>query len=229
MKPLTLAAVGFERYAKATRRATFLPEMERVVPWPALCGLIAPFYPIRQWPSADRGRADAAHLFLAAMVQPVGPGGGRGALRFVGNARFRRHRSRPRAGVGERRNSAPVSTIDNPNPTKAALPANLGSDSTSLRSRRREDPRSEYSGPIANCPIGRASESGANRVHSRRVPARSAVPHQAQSRCAWAQAVPPVQMRPRLGRAHTPGSRRALLFPSENLRERCSGIAANKP
>ena len=46
MKQLTLAAVGFERYAKATRRATFLAEMERVVPWPALCGLIAPFYPI---------------------------------------------------------------------------------------------------------------------------------------------------------------------------------------
>ena len=41
MKQLTLAAVGFERYAKTTRRATFLAEMERVVPWLALCGLIA--------------------------------------------------------------------------------------------------------------------------------------------------------------------------------------------
>ena len=40
MKQLTLAAVGFERYAKTTRRATFLAEMERVVPWPALCALI---------------------------------------------------------------------------------------------------------------------------------------------------------------------------------------------
>src|SRR5213078_142064 len=45
MKQLTLATVGFERYAKTTRRATFLTEMERVVPWPALCGLIEPFYP----------------------------------------------------------------------------------------------------------------------------------------------------------------------------------------
>ena len=36
MKQLTLAAVGFERYAKTTRRAVFLTEMERVVPWPAL-------------------------------------------------------------------------------------------------------------------------------------------------------------------------------------------------
>src|SRR5690349_2015855 len=45
MKQLTLAAVGFERYAKTTRRAAFLAEMERVVPWPALCALIEPFYP----------------------------------------------------------------------------------------------------------------------------------------------------------------------------------------
>src|SRR5438270_11665326 len=45
MKQLTLAAVGFERYAKTTRRAVFLAEMERVVPWSALCALIEPFYP----------------------------------------------------------------------------------------------------------------------------------------------------------------------------------------
>ena len=45
MKQLTLAAVGFERYAKTTRRAVFLIEMERVVPWPALSALIDPFYP----------------------------------------------------------------------------------------------------------------------------------------------------------------------------------------
>src|SRR5213596_831922 len=45
MKQLTLAAVGFERYAKTTRRATFLAEMEGVVPWSALCALIEPFYP----------------------------------------------------------------------------------------------------------------------------------------------------------------------------------------
>ena len=45
MKQLTLATVGFERYAKPTRRAVFLAEMERIVPWSALCALIAPFYP----------------------------------------------------------------------------------------------------------------------------------------------------------------------------------------
>jgi transposase, IS5 family len=45
MKQLTLATVGFERYAKTTRRAAFLAEIERVVPWSALCEVIAPFYP----------------------------------------------------------------------------------------------------------------------------------------------------------------------------------------
>jgi transposase, IS5 family len=45
MKQMTLATAGFERYSKTTRRAVFLAEMERVVPWPALCGLIEPVYP----------------------------------------------------------------------------------------------------------------------------------------------------------------------------------------
>jgi IS5 family transposase len=45
MKQLTLATAGFERYAKTTRRAVFLAEMERVVPWSALLALIEPFYP----------------------------------------------------------------------------------------------------------------------------------------------------------------------------------------
>ena len=36
---------GFERYSKKTRRAAFLEEMEQVVPWAELCGLIEPVYP----------------------------------------------------------------------------------------------------------------------------------------------------------------------------------------
>jgi hypothetical protein len=32
MKQLTLASVEFKRYAKTTRRAAFLAEMQRVVP-----------------------------------------------------------------------------------------------------------------------------------------------------------------------------------------------------
>lgn len=42
---------GFERYTKKTRRAAFLEEMERVVPWRELCGLIEPHYP-----KAGKGR-----------------------------------------------------------------------------------------------------------------------------------------------------------------------------
>ncbi len=45
MKQSTFASCGFERYAKTTRRAAFLAEMEQVVPWRELCALIEPFYP----------------------------------------------------------------------------------------------------------------------------------------------------------------------------------------
>ena len=38
-------ATGFERYGKKTKRALFLEEMEQVVPWAKLCGLIEPHYP----------------------------------------------------------------------------------------------------------------------------------------------------------------------------------------
>src|SRR5438093_11848356 len=42
----TLAMMtGFERYTKKTRRAIFLEEMEQVVPWGKLCGLIEPHHP----------------------------------------------------------------------------------------------------------------------------------------------------------------------------------------
>ncbi len=43
MKQQTLA--GLEKYAKTTRRAQFLAEMDRVVPWSELCALIEPHYP----------------------------------------------------------------------------------------------------------------------------------------------------------------------------------------
>jgi len=46
MRQRTLAMMtGFERYTKKTRRALFLEEMELVVPWQELCGLIEPHYP----------------------------------------------------------------------------------------------------------------------------------------------------------------------------------------
>ena len=43
MKQQTLS--GFEKYGKTTRRAQFLAEMERVVPWSELCAVIEPVYP----------------------------------------------------------------------------------------------------------------------------------------------------------------------------------------
>ncbi len=41
----TLAGTGFEKYTKTTRRAQFLAEMDRVVPWRDLCARIEPVYP----------------------------------------------------------------------------------------------------------------------------------------------------------------------------------------
>jgi IS5 family transposase len=43
MKQQTLA--GLEKYSKTTRRARFLAEMDKVVPWAELCALIEPHYP----------------------------------------------------------------------------------------------------------------------------------------------------------------------------------------
>src|SRR5438046_10745733 len=44
MKQMTLGSTGFEKHAKATRRAQFLAGMDRVVPWKELCALIQPAY-----------------------------------------------------------------------------------------------------------------------------------------------------------------------------------------
>src|SRR5437868_3961364 len=105
MKQLTLAAAGFERYAKTTRRAAFLAEMERVVPWSVLCTLIEPFYPK---PGNGRPPVGVERMLRIYFLQQwfnlsdqsVGPGGGRGALRFVCDAPLCRYRSWPRAGAG---------------------------------------------------------------------------------------------------------------------------------
>ena len=45
MKQTTLSTSGFAKFGKRTRRAEFLAEMDRVVPWATLCALIQPFYP----------------------------------------------------------------------------------------------------------------------------------------------------------------------------------------
>ncbi len=45
MKQMTLTTDGFQKYNKMTRRAAFLADMARVVPWSELCALIEPVYP----------------------------------------------------------------------------------------------------------------------------------------------------------------------------------------
>src|ERR1700730_15844774 len=115
MKQLTLAAVGFDRYTKTTRRAAVLAGVERGVArggggceWGGVVRVDgAVLSEAGQGPPASRRRADAAYLFVAAVVQSVGPGGGGGALRFAGDAPLCRDRSRLRAGA-RRDDSVPV-------------------------------------------------------------------------------------------------------------------------
>ncbi|MDO9449040.1 MAG: IS5 family transposase, partial [Rugosibacter sp.] len=45
MKQMTLATTGFEKHTRATRKAEFLAEMERLMPWAVICALIEPHYP----------------------------------------------------------------------------------------------------------------------------------------------------------------------------------------
>ena len=42
---MSFANTGFERFARPTRRAAFLAEMDAIVPWHELCALIEPHYP----------------------------------------------------------------------------------------------------------------------------------------------------------------------------------------
>src|ERR1700728_1740572 len=100
MKQMTLAAVGFERDGKTTRRAVFLAEMDRVVPWRELCMVIEPGLSEAGQRSSSGGvGADAAHLLASAVVRPVGPFGRGGALRLDCDAQVRWHRSGSRAGA----------------------------------------------------------------------------------------------------------------------------------
>jgi hypothetical protein len=83
---------GFEQYTRKTRRAIFLEEMEQVVPWRELCGLVESHYPK---PGNGRPPVGVERMlriyFFAAVVQPVGPVGRRGAVQFRGEAAVRGH------------------------------------------------------------------------------------------------------------------------------------------
>ena len=45
IRQCSLAEEGFERFRKPTRREKFLEEMNQVIPWAGLCGVIELFYP----------------------------------------------------------------------------------------------------------------------------------------------------------------------------------------
>lgn len=45
MRQQSLAAGGFEKYRKKTRKEAFLEEMEQIIPWGELSAVIEPFYP----------------------------------------------------------------------------------------------------------------------------------------------------------------------------------------
>jgi IS5 family transposase len=78
MRQTSFSSAGFDCYAKTTKREMFLAEMDRVVPWPLLCGLMAPHYP-----DSDPGRP---------AVGLDRPGGGGGVARQPRDAPFCRHR-----------------------------------------------------------------------------------------------------------------------------------------
>jgi IS5 family transposase len=42
---MTFARSGFEKFARSTRRADFLAEMDEIVPWKRLCAVVEPHYP----------------------------------------------------------------------------------------------------------------------------------------------------------------------------------------
>ena len=77
-KQRTFAAMAWNGKGKVTRRERFLAEMDGVIPWLRLVRLIEPHCPKSRpgSPTAGTGE-DAADLIPAAVVQPVGPTGGR--------------------------------------------------------------------------------------------------------------------------------------------------------
>ena len=78
----TFASMAWSAKGKVTRRERFLAEMDAVIPWRRLLGLIEPHYP-----KAGNGRQPLGLekmlriSFPAAVVKPVGPAGGRRDLR----------------------------------------------------------------------------------------------------------------------------------------------------
>lgn len=54
MRQQSLSTTGFEKYQKQTRRARFLSDMDRVVPWEELAAVMEPYYPAPTGPGRRR-------------------------------------------------------------------------------------------------------------------------------------------------------------------------------
>jgi transposase, IS5 family len=64
MRQQTLAVLAaFEKYGRKSRRELFLEEMERVVPWGKLEGLVEPHYPKGENGRPPEARARAKRFF----------------------------------------------------------------------------------------------------------------------------------------------------------------------
>jgi IS5 family transposase len=58
---LSFASVNFESFSKTTRRAKFLEEMDKILPWSELCAVVRPFYP--------KGEAERPPIDLERMLR----------------------------------------------------------------------------------------------------------------------------------------------------------------
>ncbi len=93
MKQMTLARGGFDRFGKTTKRAAFLAEMDRVIPWGELCALIEPHYPKaggRGHPPVGLERMLRIH-FLQHWFNLSDPAVEEALYESLSNARVRRH------------------------------------------------------------------------------------------------------------------------------------------
>jgi len=100
MKQMTLGSTGFEKHAKATRRARFLAEMDRVVPWKELCALIEPAYSKGATGRPPVGLERMLRIyFLQQWFNLSDPAAEEAFVRLAGDATVCGHRSWARAGT----------------------------------------------------------------------------------------------------------------------------------
>ncbi len=86
---MSFARVNFDRYAKTTRRATFLGEMDRILPWEQLVAIVRPHYPSGEGgrPPIDLERMLRIH-FLQQWFNLSDPGVEEGIYESVSMRKF---------------------------------------------------------------------------------------------------------------------------------------------